>query len=162
MSEDRGLPTDIEVGDAYALRTFAVKDGRLASIVQGGGHWENGVCVAICTKNTDNPDHEIPADRCHCGVYAFWTVAELVDQYPDFTRNIVAVVRLDGMTIEGDNGVKTARAQIVAWWCAEDAAPRLATVCAASSPGARRYFDRDVMVRMYGLHETLEERNHDG
>ena len=37
MSEDSGLPTDIEVGDAYALRTFAVKDGRLASIAQRGG-----------------------------------------------------------------------------------------------------------------------------
>src|SRR6185295_14363556 len=36
------LPTDIEVGDAYALRTFALKDGRLASIAQRGGHWEDG------------------------------------------------------------------------------------------------------------------------
>ena len=34
MSE---LPTEIEVGDAYALRTFDVKDGRLASIAQRGG-----------------------------------------------------------------------------------------------------------------------------
>ncbi len=32
------LPTDIEVGDAYALRTFDVKDGRLASIAQRGSH----------------------------------------------------------------------------------------------------------------------------
>ena len=57
MSEHSGLPTDIEVGDAYALRTFAVKDGRLASIVQKGSHWVDGVCVAICTQNSGNPDH---------------------------------------------------------------------------------------------------------
>lgn len=126
MSEASGLPTEIEVGDAYALRTFDIKDGRLASIVQGGGHWENGVCVARCPNHPDDPDHEVPTVNCTCGVYAFWTIAELVDQYGQFTRHIVAVVRLDGLTIEGDNGVKAHAAQIVAWWCEEDA-PGLAT-----------------------------------
>jgi hypothetical protein len=38
MSDASGLPEDIEGGDTYALRTFDVKDGRLASIAQGGGH----------------------------------------------------------------------------------------------------------------------------
>jgi hypothetical protein len=158
MSDDRGLPTDIEVGDAYALRTFAVKDGRLASIVQGGGHWENGVCVATCTRSPDDPDHEVPAETCSCGIYSYWTLDELLHQYADFARRIVAVVRLDGLTIEGDNGVKANAAQIVAWWCAEDDR-ELATVCTVSSPGARRYFDRDVMVRIHGLNESPEERN---
>ena len=65
MSEDSGLPTDIEVGDAYALRTFAVKDGRLASIAQRGGHWEDGKCVAICPPNPDDPDHEVPVGGLH-------------------------------------------------------------------------------------------------
>ena len=155
MSEDSGLPTDIEVGDAYALRTFAVKDGRLASIVQKGSHWVDGVCVAICTQNPGNPDHEVPNARCVCGVYGFWTVAELLDQYPKFARRIVTVVRMDGLTIEGDNGVKASAAQIVAWWCAEDA-PELARACAASAPGTRRYFDRDVMVHIHGLRESAE------
>jgi hypothetical protein len=161
MSDASGLPTDIEVGDAYALRTFAVKDGRLASIVQGGGHWENGVCVARCVTHPDDPDHEVPAERCSCGVYAFWTIEELLHQYLEFARRIVTVVRLDGLTIEGDNGVKANAAQIVAWWCAEDAS-ELATACAASSPGTRRYFDRDVMVRIHGLRESPEERNQHG
>ena len=93
----------------------------------------------------DDPDHVVPAEDCTCGVYAFWTVEELLDQYLEFARHIVAVIRLDGLTIEGDNGVKANAAQIVAWWCAEDA-PELATACAASAPDTRRYFDRDVMV----------------
>jgi hypothetical protein len=161
MSEDSGLPTDIEVGDAHALRTFAVKDGRLASIVQRGGHWVDGKCMATCPTHPNDPGHEVPAEECSCGVYAFWTVEELIDQYLEFARRMVTVVRLDGLTIEGDNGVKANAAQIVAWWCAEDAS-ELATACAAGSPGARRYFDRDVMVHIYGLNEPPGERNQDG
>jgi len=158
------LPTDLEVGDAYALRTFDVKDGRLASIAQRGPHWEDGKCEAICLTNPDDPDHEVPSDDCTCGVYAFWTVEELLNQYVDFARRIVTVVRMDGLTIEGDNGVKANAAQIVAWWCAEDAA-ELATACAASAPGTRRYFDRDVMLGLYlapQKPEEPEEENQDG
>jgi hypothetical protein len=161
MSEASELPTDIEVGDTYALRTFDVKDGRLASIAQGGGHWEDGVCIARCLANPDDSAHDVPAEKCSCGVYCYWTIAELIHQYPQFARRIVAVVRLDGLTIEGDNGVKGNAAQIVAWWCAEDDR-ELATACAAGSPGARRYFDRDVMVRIHGLNEPPGERNQDG
>ena len=54
-----------------------------------------------------------------------------------------------GHCIEGDNGVRANAAQIVAWWCAEDDATELATACAASAPGTRRYFDRDVMLGLY-------------
>ena len=89
------LPTEIEVGDAYALRTFDVKDGRLASIAQGGGHWEDGMCIAICLT-PETPIMMCPSDDCTCGVYAFWTVEELLDQYADFARRIVAVIRMDG------------------------------------------------------------------
>ncbi|WP_310773600.1 hypothetical protein [Mycobacterium sp. Z3061] len=142
------LPTEIEVGDAYALRTFDVKNGRLTSVTQHGSHWNDGKCEAICLNHPDNPSHEVPSSDCTCGVYAFWTVEELLDQYLDFARRIVTVVRLDGLTIEGDNGVKANAAQIVAWWCAEDAT-ELAAACAASAPGARRYFDRDVMIGLY-------------
>ena len=60
MSDASGLPEDIEVGDTYALRTFVVKDGRLASIAQGGGHWEDGICEAVCLAHPDDPAHEVP------------------------------------------------------------------------------------------------------
>src|SRR5271166_6745836 len=148
MSDDDQLPTEIEAGDAYALRTFVVKDGRLASIVMRGSNWDGGVCVATCTQTADDPNHEVPSVDCSCGVYAFWSVEELLNQYLEFARRIVAVIRMDGLTIEGDNGVKANAAQIVAWWCAEDA-PELVTACAASAPGTRRYFDRDVMIGLY-------------
>jgi hypothetical protein len=157
MSE---LPTNWEIGDAYALRTFAVKDGRLTSIVQGGGHWEDGRCIATCRKD---PDHVAPVEDCTCGVYAFWTVEELLNQYLDFARHMVAVVRLDGECIEGDNGVKANAAQIVAWWCAEDA-DELIAACEANAPDTRRYFDRDVMLGLYPAPQKPEEpeENQDG
>lgn len=148
MSDADQLSTEIEAGDAYALRTFAVKGGRLASIVMRGSNWDGGVCTATCTKTADDPEHEVPSEDCMCGVYAFWTVEELLDQYGDQARHIVAVIRMDGLTIEGDNGVKAHAAQIVAWWCAEDA-PELVAACTASAPGTRRYFDRDVMTGLY-------------
>ena len=74
--------------------------------------------MATCITHPDDPDHEVPVEDCTCGVYAFWTVEELLDQYLDFARRIVAVIRMEGLTIEGDNGVKANAAQIVAWWCA--------------------------------------------
>ncbi len=62
----------------YALRTFKIEDGKLSSVVVGAGHWENGVCVAICTKNAD---HEAPADGCNCGIYGTHTLQALFRQY---------------------------------------------------------------------------------
>jgi hypothetical protein len=106
-------------------------------------------------------EHVAPVEGCTCGVYAFWTVEELPDQYLESARRMVAVIRMEGECIEGDAGVRANAAQIVAWWCAEDDR-ELATACAAGSPGARRYFDRDVMVRIHGLNEPPTERNHDG
>jgi len=51
---------DFEVGgDTFAVRTFAVRDGRLTSIAQGNGHWNEGRCLAICTVNPDDPDRMV-------------------------------------------------------------------------------------------------------
>ena len=52
--------------------------------------------------------------------------------------------------------MKANAAQIVAWWCAEDAA-ELVAACAASAPGTRRYFDRDVMLGLYPAPQKPEE-----
>ena len=97
-------------------------------------------------------------EDCTCGVYALWTVEELLNQYLDFARHMVAVVRLDGECIEGDNGVKANAAQIVAWWCAEDA-DELIAACEANAPDTRRYFDRDVMLGLYPPPSAEERRN---
>jgi hypothetical protein len=53
-------------------------------------------------------------------------------------------------------GLRTARARVVAYWCAEKPDHRTlieADVCAEQCPGARRYYDRDLMARLYGLGE---------
>lgn len=148
MSEDYGLiPTDVEVG-IYALRTFKIYPrNQLGSIVQSVGHWHDGVCVARCTINHD-PDHQPPAERCSCGIYAFFGVEELMSQYGDCARHIVAVIAAEGLTTIGTKGLKTAAARVVAYWC--DTGER-AAVCEKCCPGARRFYDRDVMARVYGL-----------
>ena len=156
MSEDSGLPTDIEVGDAYALRTFKAEGGRLVSVTQRGGYWQDGKCEATCLRHPNDADHVVPVENCTCGVYAYWTVEELLDQYLESARHMVAVIRMEGTTIEGEAVVRANAAQIVAWWCAEDAA-ELATACAASAPGTRRYFDRDVMLGLYPAPQKPEE-----
>lgn len=150
MSEDE-IPTDYEVGgDTYALRTFAVRSGRLTSIAQGGGHWVNGRCLAICLANPDDPDHVVPSESCSCGVYGFWTAKELLDQYEDHSKQIVTVIRMEGACIEGDKGVRTNAAEIVAWWVADcEDTTKLVAACEASAPGTRRFYDRDVMVGLY-------------
>lgn len=157
---DYGIePTEIEVG-VYALRTFAIKSSKLTSIVQGAGHWKDGMCVAKCDVKPDDPEHVPPAEKCGCGIYAFFTVEELFDQYPEFAHRIIGVITAQGLTTIGTKGLKTAAARVVAWWCRDDDAD--AKVCAASCPGTRRYYDLDVMTRIYGLDEKTRERNEDG
>ena len=153
MSEK--LPVDWEVGDAYAVRTFKAVDGKLESVTQRGGHWEDGVCIATCVVD---PEHVAPVDDCTCGVYAWWTVEKLLEQYPD-AEQMVAIIRMGGEIIEADNGVKAGEAQIVAWWCADDAT-ELIEACQVSASGARRFFDRDVMATIYP--PPAERRNSHG
>ena len=149
------LPTDIEVGDTYAVRTFAVKNGRLTSIAQHGSQWMDGRCLAICTLKPDEPDHIAPVDSCSCGVYAWWTPEQLIGQYKDHAKFIIAVIRMEGLCLEGETGVRTNAAEIVAWWVADCDEPdgvttaMLAAACEASAPGTRRFFDRDVMIGLY-------------
>jgi hypothetical protein len=164
VSDDSELPPVIRIGDAYALRTFRAEDGRLLSVTQTGGHWEDGMCIATCLKNSD---HAAPVRNCTCGVYAFWTVEELLDQYLKDARHMVAVIRMDGDVEPGDKGLRARAAQIVAWWCAEDAT-ELVEACVASIPATRpdgdrnvvvrRYHDRDVMIEMFPP-PPLEQRN---
>ena len=125
----------MEFGDAYALRTFAVKDGRLASSSRrrATGWTASARRSAFSIATT-------PIMRCpRAGL--LWRLLlldrrELLDQYAQFARNIIAVIRLDELTIEGDKGVQANAAQIVAWWCAEEA-PELAPGDAQLAPQVR-------------------------
>src|SRR6476620_10194068 len=111
-----------------------------------------------------------------CGVWAYWTVADLYNQhdggYAKYASRIITVIRMAGECIDGEDGVRAAKAQIVAYWVAEED-PRAARACLASIPATRqiitetgeldvpirRFHDRDVMIHMYGLHESPEEGN---
>jgi len=145
---DSGGAVDLVVG-MYALRTFKIVDGQLSSVAVGAGHWENGVCTAICTRN---PDHVAPEDGCTCGIYGTHTLEGLFNQYGEFACRIIAVIAAEGPTVIGTTGLRTAAARIVAYWCADpDRAQSEVDACAAQCPGARRFYDLDVMARLYGL-----------
>jgi hypothetical protein len=148
---------DIEIA-RYALRTFRVEDGKLSSVVVGAGHWENGVCIAVCTRNPEDPTHEAPAKGCSCGIYATHSVAALFRQYGKQACRIVTVIAPEGRTVTGDTGLRTSAARIVAYWCGEGS-PSEADVCAQipnlpDGRRLRRYYNVDVMARMYGLGEA--------
>lgn len=158
MADDDDYGIDTEPAEPvigrYALRTFAIKDGKLASIIQGAGHWENGTCEARCvtTAVTDEP-HEAPAPGCGCGIYGTLSLAALFDQYAQYACRIIAVIAAEGVTYVGSVGLRTAAARVVAYWCAEpdNHQPNEADMCAQCCPGARRFYDLDVMARLYGL-----------
>jgi hypothetical protein len=142
---------DIAVG-VYGLRTFAVVDGQLGSIIKGAGHWQDGVCEAVCLRPTgdDAAGHEAPAPQCDCGIYGALTLATLFGQYPECASRIVAVIAAEGVTFLGTVGLRTAAARVVAYWVSEKAVAER-KVCAEGCPNARRFYDLDVMAKVYGL-----------
>jgi hypothetical protein len=154
--DDYGIdsePVEPEVG-RYALRTFAIKSGKLASIIQDAGHWENGTCVAQCVRTAEDEEpHEAPAAGCSCGIYGTLSLGALFDQYAEFACRIIAVIAAEHTTFIGTVGLRTAAARVVAYWCAEPdhRQPSEADVCTQQCPGARRFYDLDVMARLYGL-----------
>jgi hypothetical protein len=151
------LPTEWVVGeDTYAVRTFKAEDGQLTSVNQGGGHWADGVCIATCRRD---PEHVAPLPGCRCGVDAWWTVEQLLDQYAEWARYMVAVIRMADECIDGPNGARAGSAQIVAWWCAEDAPADLIVACQNSAPNTRRFYSRDVMTRLYPPPPATERGN---
>jgi hypothetical protein len=170
MDDDYGYHADpipdthIEV---YALRTFAIRNGKADSVVQQqGSYWKDGVCIAKCLVHADDPEHIAPMPSpCRCGIYACLTIGRLRQQYPEYCAKIVTVIEAEGKTMLGTVGLRTAAARVVAYWCAEPA-PQWGmgrrgdpppsrfnedVVCARDFPGARRFRDVTVMARIYGL-----------
>jgi hypothetical protein len=133
----------------YALRTFVIRDGQLSSVIKGGGHWNEGVCEAVCLDE----DHEAPAPGCRCGIYGALSLQTLYSQYPKATSRIVAVIAAEGKTMLGTVGLRTAAARVVAYWCAEpnDQHRDDIAICAVQCPGARRFHDVEVMARLYHM-----------
>jgi hypothetical protein len=133
----------------YALRTFRVEDGQLASIIAGTGHWIEGACIARCTQD---PEHVAPpVDGCHCGIYGAHTLTALRRQYGEQASRLVCVVAAEGATVIGSTGLRTAAARVVAFWVTESSGSPSELDAARQCPGARRYYDVDLMAKLHGL-----------
>ena len=100
----------------YGLRTFRVSlDGNLLPLTQLSIDWAGGRCVARCAVGGD---HKAPETACTCGIHSFRDRAHLAKQFAA-ADSLVAVVALEGATVEGDRGWRSQAAQVVAVWIAE-------------------------------------------
>lgn len=151
---------DIEVA-RYALRTFNVKDGRLMPVAMAVDAWKGGVCQAECVPNpwtmtapwlvvvpVPDPNHDAPAEGCHCGIYGCLTIDRLVKQYPLQCMEIVAVIAVEGNTIIGEIGLRTQAARIVAYWSPKR---EVRKICADTCDGAIGFAKLDDMLAAYGF-----------
>lgn len=158
---------DIEVA-RYALRTFNVRDGRLMPVAMPVDAWKGGVCQAECVPNpwtmtapwlvvAPDPNHDAPAEGCHCGIYGCLTIDRLVKQYPLQCMEIVAVIAVEGNTIIGEIGLRTQAARIVAYWSAKK---NVRKICADTCGGATGFATLDDMLAAYGFRpERQTERS---
>jgi hypothetical protein len=124
-------------------------------ILRGYGYSDAPPWVTRCsTRSTPSSPGSsatpISTGTRSCGVYGFYTIDHLLTQYPDHACRIVAVITIRGRILLDNKGLRATAARVVAYWCAEDAEAE-AAVCANDCPGARRFYDRDVMTQMYEL-----------
>ena len=141
-------PTGLEpVVGVYGLRTFRVSlDGHLLPLTQLTNDWAGGRCVARCAVGGD---HTAPETGCTCGIHSFRDRAHLAKQFAA-ANSLVAVVALEGATVEGDRGWRSQAAQVVAVWIADDALPsHLRTALLERLPGVRVYSSPEEMVATY-------------
>lgn len=96
----------------YGVRTFRVSaDGRLLPVAVMTDDWATGAGIARCGRG-----HPAPALDCSCGIYSFVSWRELRAQYPAPSRRLVAVVALEGVTIEGTRGYRSQAGRVVDIW----------------------------------------------
>jgi len=99
--------------------------------------WEDGTCEATCGNSAakmvtwggdvlskTNQRHQPPDERCGCGIYAALSYADVLHQYRQHARHIVAVVAAEGVTIIGTRGLRTQFARVVAYWVDPGRPPR--------------------------------------
>jgi hypothetical protein len=144
----------------YALRTFAL-DGYNRQLLpvreqtpswRKHSVWRGGECMAYCELGRL---HAAPADDCDCGIYGATNLGSLLMDYPHLASRIVAVIAAQGATIIGTEGLRTAAARVVAYWCKPTPQPDLAReIFAEQCPHAVAFTDCDAMLATYGLRIT--------
>lgn len=113
------VPADPRTDDApdpvvglHGVRTFRVSaDGRLLPVAVMTDDWATGACIARCGRG-----HRAPDLGCTCGIYSFTSWRELRAQYPVPSRRLIAVVALEGVTVEGTKGYRSQAGRVVDIW----------------------------------------------
>lgn len=144
--------TSFEVGPepvvgVFALRTFRVSaNGFLLPLSFTGADWADGTCIARCGRG-----HAAPADGCTCGVYSLRDLRDLRLQYWT-ARRLVAVVALEGQTVEGSKGRRSQAARVVDVWTGSGRWGLPAEqdgLLRQQLPGVRFHMDLDRMLAGY-------------
>ncbi len=105
----QGAPEPV-VG-VFALRTFRVSaNGYLLPLSFTGADWADGTCIARCGRG-----NRAPADGCTCGIYSLRDLRDLRLQSWS-ARRLVAVVALEGQTVEGSKGWRSQAARVGDVW----------------------------------------------
>lgn len=144
MSNTDHLSSLEPVVGVYGLRTFRVSlDGKLLPIGQLSDDWDGGSCIARCAIGSD---HAAPETDCTCGIYSFRDRIHLTRQV-SAAHSLLAVVALEGSTVEGDRGWRSQAARVVALWIADDALPStLRAALLAGLPSVREYPSPTEMI----------------
>jgi len=132
-----------------ALRTFRVSaDGFLLPLSFDSDDWAKGICIAGCVRAT----HSAPDPRCTCGLYSLTDLHELRTQYHQSDK-LLAVVALEGVSVEGAMGWRSQAARVVAIWISPDHRRRIPAVqvaaLRANYPAIAFHIDRAEMLTQY-------------
>ena len=149
------LPDEIPdpVVGLHGVRTFRVSaDGRLLPVAVMTDDWATGACIAHCGRG-----HQAPAVGCTCGIYSFTSWRELRAQYPLPSRRLIAVVALEGVTVEGTKGYRSQAGRVVDIWLRPGRAGLPAFTVAllrANYPGVRFH---DELAALLARHPELPD-----
>ncbi len=131
----------------FALRTFRVSaNGFLLPLSFTSADWADGTCIARCGRG-----HAAPADGCTCGVYSLRDLRDLRLQYWT-ARRLVAVVALEGQTVEGTKGWRSQAARVIDVWTGAGRWGLPAEpdgLLRQNLPGVRFHTDLDRMLDAY-------------
>ncbi len=146
--------TEPLVGQVIGLRTFRIDDSGMLLPLYSDGAWYDGGNTAACSPPTGSHPrgpHQVPADDCECGFYAYGsTEAALQNRH---LRYVQAVVSCWGDVVAGTKGFRAAHARIDALWISPAAPPWLRSRVATRYPSARMYADATAMLAEHPLTE---------
>lgn len=136
----------IGVGDVRMVRTFRIGPGGQLYPVNSATAWSEGWNTAAC--NRDRP-HRPPDAGCRCGFYLYSDPAYVLAQPP--SRQVLAVVAVNGTMEAGSRGARVERARIEAIWLGRRVSDRLAAAVSARYRSVAVYRDRAAMYAEHPL-----------